>query len=73
VISVSAELDEVAVYARITKACREAGGQRAFAERAGCSEQMISLVLNARRPASDRILRAAGLKRVVKFIEIPAI
>lgn len=65
----AAELDLADVYGRIAQACRAAGGQRAFAERAGCSEQMVSLVLHAHRRPSDRILRAAGLKRIEKFVE----
>lgn len=57
------------VYARITRACNDAGGQRAFAGRVGCSEAMISQVLHAKKAPSNRILKAAGLKREVKFVE----
>ncbi len=62
-------LDLAAVYGRISQACRTAGGQRAFAERAGCSEQMVSAVLNARKRPSNSILQAAGLRRMEVIVE----
>lgn len=57
------------VYARISQACRDAGGQRAFAGRVGCSEAMVSQVVNAQRRPRARILKAAGLKRELKIVE----
>lgn len=44
-------------------AVREAGTQKAWAERAGVSEVYVSDVLRKRRPPGDAILRALGLTR----------
>ena len=62
-------LDLVDVTARLQAACRDAGGQKAWAERHGLSPQYVSDVLNARREPGDGILSALGLCRVVRYVE----
>jgi hypothetical protein len=54
-------------YALLRQACREAGGQRAFARTHGMSEQYLCDVLNARKDPGDRILAALGLVKVVRY------
>lgn len=61
-------LDGLSVCARLRDACRDAGGQAAWAERHGLSPSYVSDVLNARRDPGDSILRALGLRRVVKYV-----
>jgi DNA-binding transcriptional regulator YdaS (Cro superfamily) len=58
-------LDKIDVFAAIRQAVACAGGQAAFAKQIGVRRQYIGQVLNAERPVTDAILRAAGLQRVV--------
>jgi hypothetical protein len=44
-------------------ACKEAGGQSAFARTHGMRQQAVSLVLTGRRPPSPQVLAALGLER----------
>lgn len=57
------------VCSRLTAACRAAGGQQAWAQRHGVSPQYVSDVLNARKDPGDAILRALGLRKVVRYVE----
>ena len=56
-------------YARLRKACDEAGGQSAFARKHGLSPQYVSDAINARRDPGPVILSALGLVKVVAFQE----
>lgn len=58
-------MDALEVFATINQAIDAAGGQAAFARSLGVSPQYVSAVLNAKRPASDDMLAAVGLKRVI--------
>jgi hypothetical protein len=57
------------VYARLSVACREAGNQRAWAQRHGISATYLSDVLNARTEPGPTMLAALGLVRVVRYVE----
>lgn len=48
-------------------AIKTAGSQKAFAQRAGVSEQYLSDALKGRRSVSDRILNSLGMKRIVLY------
>jgi hypothetical protein len=57
------------VSARLRLACSAAGGQKAWATKYGISPQYIGDVLSARRPPSDNILAALGLRKLVRYVE----
>ena len=59
------------VYGAIRRACREAGSQAEFADRAGLSQAYVSNVLNGRKPPSDALLAAIGWRRRVVLEPIP--
>jgi DNA-binding transcriptional regulator YdaS (Cro superfamily) len=61
-------LDSLEVCTRLRVACKAAGGQSAWAERHSLSPAYVSDVLNARRDPGDSILRALGLRRVVRYV-----
>jgi hypothetical protein len=63
----SDDLTLIAVYGRLRQACREAGGQKAWAQAHGFSASFVSDVLNAKRPMPDSIIAALGLVKVVRF------
>lgn len=65
----SNHLDVIEVYRRLQAACAAAGSQQAFALQHGISPAYVSDVLHARRDPGDSILRALGLRRVVKYVE----
>ncbi|NBO66546.1 MAG: transcriptional regulator [Acidobacteria bacterium] len=52
----------------LRRACREAGNQSAWAMQHGLTPQYVSDVLNVRRPITDNILHALGLKRVTRYV-----
>ena len=51
------------IYAALRKACRDAGGQGAFAASIGISPQYLCDLLMARREPTDRILNPLGFRR----------
>ena len=57
------------VFARIGAACRDAGGQKAWAMKHGIRPQYVSDVLNARREPGVSILNALGLRKHVRYAE----
>lgn len=61
-------MDSLEVCTRLRAACQAAGGQSAWAERHSLSRAYVSDVLNARRDPGDSILRALGLRRVVRYV-----
>ena len=63
------KVDLIEIYGRIRKACREAGSQKAFADKAGVSAAFVSAVLNGQKPPSSAMLSHVGIKRVVYFEE----
>jgi len=62
-------LDSIDVCRRLSKACKEAGGQRAWAEAHGVSPTYVSSVLHSRIEPGKAILQALGLVRVVVYRE----
>lgn len=56
------------LYDRIRKACKEAGGQSAWARSLGLSPSMISDVLNARSNPGPKILKALKLTQATVFL-----
>lgn len=62
-------VDLIEIYGRIRKACREAGSQKAFAEKAGVSAAFVSAVLNGQKPPSAAMLSHVGIKRVVYYAD----
>lgn len=60
------------VYAQMRSECAAAGGQRAWSNKHGISEQYVSDVMNARHDPGEKILTALGLRRVVTFERIKA-
>jgi len=61
-------LDEV--WNRLAAACRDAGGQKAWAERNRLSAAYVSQVANAQREAGESMLRLLGLRRLVRFADL---
>jgi len=51
----------------LASACAQAGGQSAWAKRAGVSQQYVQDVLKRRRAPGKAILDALGLERVVTY------
>jgi hypothetical protein len=62
-------LDSLDVCARLRLACKAAGGQQVWAQANAVSPQYVSDVLAARREPGDAILRALGLRKVVRYVE----
>jgi DNA-binding transcriptional regulator YdaS (Cro superfamily) len=58
-------IDQIEVFATIKRMIDVAGSQAAFARQVGVTPQYVSSVLNAQRPASDALLAAVGLRRIV--------
>lgn len=63
-------LREVDVFGELNRACREAGGQKAWALAHGIAPQHLNDVLSARREISDRILAALGFARVTRYARV---
>jgi len=62
--------DSVDVFRLLNEAITKAGGQRKFADLHGFSPPYISLVATSKRPISPRILKALGLRQVVRFVRV---
>lgn len=62
-------LDQAAIYGRVRTAIRAAGNQKLFAEACGISQAYLSDMLNGKRALSDAVLRAAGIRRVVTYVD----
>jgi DNA-binding transcriptional regulator YdaS (Cro superfamily) len=62
-------LDSMDVCARLYKACKDQGGQSAWAALHGVSPTYVSSVLHARIEPGKAILQALGLVRVVVYRE----
>lgn len=61
-------ITELEVSALLRRACAEAGGNKAWADRYDVSPQYVGQVIGADRPPSDRILSALGLRKIVRFV-----
>lgn len=59
----------VEILALIERSCKEAGGQKAWAEAIGVSQAYVSDVLARKRNPGDKILDALGL-RMVPYYEV---
>jgi DNA-binding transcriptional regulator YdaS (Cro superfamily) len=64
------EMTSLDVCARLRRACRAAGSQQAWAAANGVSPAYVCDVLNARREPGDAILRALGLRKIVRYVEV---
>ena len=62
-------LDSMDVCRRLSEACKDAGGQSAWAALHGVSPTYVSSVLHARIEPGKAILKALGLVRVVVYRE----
>lgn len=60
------------VYAELRSACAAAGGQAAWAKKAGISPQYVSDVVNGRKDPGPGMLAALGLRKRVIYEPIPA-
>ena len=58
------------VRVRLSLAIRDAGSQRAFAERAGVNQSYLSDILHGRRDVGERVLAALDLRRVERFVSV---
>jgi DNA-binding transcriptional regulator YdaS (Cro superfamily) len=67
VISNAIMLSTQGLYARLGKACEEAGGQSAWARRHGLSPQFVCDVVNGRRDPGPKMCRALGVAEVTMF------
>ena len=63
-------IDEKRLREMLSIAINVAGSQKAFAEKAGISEQFLSDILKQRREISDKILNWFGLERVIYYRRI---
>ena len=59
--------DAIGVFAMLRDAIKHAGGQRQFAEQAGVSQAHVSQVMASVRQPGPALLRALGMRRVVRF------
>ena len=64
-------LDSMEVCRRLSAACKEAGGQKDWAEMHGVSPAYVSSVLHARIEPGQAILSALGLAKIVRYVEKP--
>lgn len=64
-------LDTLDVCRLLSQACKEAGGQRKWAETYGLSPSYVSNVLHARCEPGKAVLDALGLARVVMYRKRP--
>lgn len=64
------DLTQDDVRARLSRAIREAGSQRAFATLAGVSPAYVSDVVAGRRAPGASILAALDLVRVERFVSL---
>jgi hypothetical protein len=62
-------LDSMDVCRRLSEACKDVGGQSAWAALHGVSPTYVSSVLHARIEPGKAILQALGLVRVVVYRE----
>lgn len=60
----------VDVYGLLRTACRRAGSQAAWGAQHGISPSFLSAVLNAQRSPSPAMLKALGLRQVVRYARI---
>jgi transcriptional regulator with XRE-family HTH domain len=56
------------VLTRLRDAIREAGSQKAFAEKCGVSTSYMSDIANGARMPTDRVLRHLRIKRMLVFV-----
>lgn len=64
-VNAGREIDAVELSAMLRQACKEAGGQGAFAARMGVARSFISMVMHAKRVPTPEILAALGLRKIV--------
>lgn len=69
-LSMNDSLTEAQAKLRLYKAVESAGSQAAFAKRHGISQQHVCDVLRCRRPLTDRLLAAVGLRRMVVYLPL---
>ena len=62
--------DSVDVFRLLGYAIADAGSQREFADLHGFTAPYISLVATGKRPISPRMLKALGLRKVVRFVSV---
>lgn len=60
-------LNRVDLYTALCNKCTEAGGQSAFAKKHGVSVAYVSDVLNGRKSPGPALLKAMGLRKVVRY------
>lgn len=63
-------LDLIDVIGRLKKACREAGTQKAWADRHNLSVGYVNDVITSRIAPGEAILNALGLAKVTKYVEM---
>lgn len=62
--------DALDVFADLRQACREAGGQKAWAAAHGIAPQHLNDVIAGRRELSPRILAALGWRQIVRYARV---
>ena len=62
-----AAIDEFDVIRIVNRAVDAAGGEAAFARQVQVSRQFVNQVRNGEKQAPDRVLAAAGIRRVQRF------
>ncbi len=58
------------IRAELELACRDAGGQRAFARQVGLSAAYVNGVLTGRMPPGPGVLEPLGLKAVTVYVPL---
>jgi hypothetical protein len=61
------QIDETRMRRMLDTAIGISGSQKAFAKKAGISEQYLSDVMRGRRDVGDKLLKWFGLERVVYY------
>lgn len=65
-------MNRTQLLSMLSKACKKAGGQKAWAEANGLSGAYICDVLNERRGIGESILKALGYQKIVLYRKVRA-
>lgn len=60
-------MNRIDLYALLRTQCAKAGGQTAFANQHGVSVAYVSDVMNGRKDPGPALLKAMGVRKVVRY------
>jgi predicted transcriptional regulator len=65
-------VDEAGIMRELSRAVISAGGQAAFAKKAGIPQSTVSMAMTGKRPPADEIANALGYVRRIQFVPMDA-